>query len=408
MDNLTKRRWVVLIASCIINLCIGSLYAWSVFSKPMAEYLSAQTGGPVENLAYIFTIANAVGPITMISGGFLNKKFGVQKIIMVGGILFGLGMIGSGFAKTSGMLAITYGLGIGFACGLVYGCTVSNSVRFFPDKKGLIGGLAAASYGISSVIVPIIANALINRFGITSSFKILGVAMLILIVGSSFFVISCPDGFVPEGWAPSETGQSAVVNKNYKEMLRDPLFYVMLLMMLCGAFSGMMIISQASGISQNLIGMSAASAAVVVSILALLNTFGRIVSGYMADRLGYPNTLLIAFLVTIVGLGLLVISKEGTTGIFRIGICCVGFGFGSLMGMYPGFTSAQFGPKYHGVNFGIMFIGFALAGYLGPIIMSKIYANSGTYTLAFIVAIGLSVLGIVLDFVFRKMKSNQN
>ena len=133
--DLTKKRWIILLASCLINLCIGSLYAWSVFATPMAAYLSSVTGSEVASLAIIFTIANAVGPITMISGGFINDKIGPKWVIFIGGILFGLGMIVSGFAKSVGMLLLTYGLGVGLGVGMVYGCTVSNSVKFFPDKR---------------------------------------------------------------------------------------------------------------------------------------------------------------------------------------------------------------------------------------------------------------------------------
>ena len=111
--SLTKKRWIILAASCLINLCIGSLYAWSVFATPMAAYLSSVTGSEVAGLAIIFTIANAVGPITMISGGFINDKIGPKWVIFIGGILFGLGMIASSFAKSVGMLLLTYGLGVG-------------------------------------------------------------------------------------------------------------------------------------------------------------------------------------------------------------------------------------------------------------------------------------------------------
>lgn len=139
--NLTKKRWIILVASCLINLCIGSLYAWSVFATPMAEYLTMITGNEVKGLAIIFTIANSVGPVTMISGGAINDKLGPKWVIFIGGLLFGGGMILSGFATSIGMLTMTYGLGVGLGVGMVYGCTVSNSVKFFPDRKGLIGGM---------------------------------------------------------------------------------------------------------------------------------------------------------------------------------------------------------------------------------------------------------------------------
>ena len=405
--SLTKKRWIILAASCLINLCIGSLYAWSVFATPMAAYLSSVTGSEVAGLAIIFTIANAVGPITMISGGFINDKIGPKWVIFIGGILFGLGMIVSGFAKSIGMLLLTYGLGVGLGVGMVYGCTVSNSVKFFPDKRGLVGGIATASYGISSVIIPIVANALIDNFDVTTAFKILGAAMLVIICVSAFFIQTCPKGFKPEGWEPPapKAGAKAPVDKDWKAMLKDPIFYVMILMLCCGAFSGLMVTSQASPVAQNMIGMTAAEAAVAVSVLAMFNTLGRILAGFISDKIGSVNTILGVFLVSALGLGLLFISGEGSVATFYIGICIVGLCFGSIMGIYPGFTASQFGARNNSVNYGIMFIGFAAAGYFGPTIMSSIYASAGAYQAAFLAAMALAAAGAILSFVYRRLSA---
>lgn len=403
--SLTKKRWIILAASCLINLCIGSLYAWSVFATPMAAYLSSVTGIEIASLAIIFTIANAVGPITMISGGFINDKIGPKWVIFIGGILFGLGMIASGFAKSVGMLLLTYGLGVGLGVGMVYGCTVSNSVKFFPDKRGLVGGIATASYGISSVIIPIVANALIDNFDVTMAFKILGAAMLIIICVSAFFIQTCPKDFKPDGWNPPapKAGAKVPVDKDWKAMLKDPIFYVMILMLCCGAFSGLMVTSQASPVAQNMIGMTAAEAAVAVSVLAMFNTLGRILAGFISDKIGSVNTILGVFLVSVLGLGLLFISGEGSVVTFYIGVCIVGLCFGSIMGIYPGFTASQFGARNNSVNYGIIFIGFAAAGYFGPTIMSKIYASAGAYQTAFLAAMALAIAGAVLTFAFRKL-----
>ena len=403
--SLTKKRWIILAASCLINLCIGSLYAWSVFATPMAAYLTSVTGSEIASLAIIFTIANAVGPITMISGGFINDKIGPKWVIFIGGILFGLGMIASGFAKSVGMLLLTYGLGVGLGVGMVYGCTVSNSVKFFPDKRGLVGGIATASYGISSVIIPIVANALIDNFDVTMAFRILGAAMLVIICVSAFFIQTCPKDFKPEGWEPPapKAGAKAPVDKDWKAMLKDPIFYVMILMLCCGAFSGLMVTSQASPVAQNMIGMTAAEAAVAVSVLAMFNTLGRILAGFISDKIGSVNTILGVFIVSVLGLGLLFISGEGSVATFYIGVCIVGLCFGSIMGIYPGFTASQFGGRNNSVNYGIMFIGFAAAGYFGPTIMSKIYASAGAYQTAFLTAMALAIAGAVLTFAFRKL-----
>ena len=210
--DLNKKRWLILIASCLINLCIGSLYAWSVFASPMASYLSALTGNEISSLAIVFTLANAVGPITMIGGGLLIKKIGSKRVIICGGLLFGMGMIATGFVTSEAMLLITYGLGVGLGVGMVYGCTITNTIKFFPDKKGLIGGIATASYGISSVIIPILANWLMNFMDVTSCFKTVGCVMLLIICISSMVIQDCPPDYLPNGYQGNQSQAGKSVN----------------------------------------------------------------------------------------------------------------------------------------------------------------------------------------------------
>lgn len=402
--SLTKKRWIVLAASCLANLCIGSLYAWSVFSGPMAKYLSTVTGSEIKSLAVIFSIANSVGPITMISGGFINDKLGPKWVIFIGGILFGSGMLLSGFAKSVGMLMITYGLGAGLGMGTVYGCTVSNAVKFFPDKRGLAGGIATASYGISSVLVPIVANAMISKLDVTMAFRLLGAAMLAIICISAFFITKCPKDFKPDGWEPpARTAREARSSKDWRSMFKDPVFYVMLMMLCCGAFSGLMVISQASPVAQRMMGMTAAEAAAAVSVLALSNTGGRVFAGFVSDKIGAVNTIRGVFVLAIAGLGALYLCNAGSTTLFYAGFCMVGLSFGSMMGIYPGFTASQFGDRNNSVNYGIMFIGFAVAGLFGPMIMSALYAGTGNDRAAFLVAASLALLGVALTFVWKRI-----
>ncbi|MBQ9007670.1 MAG: OFA family MFS transporter [Atopobiaceae bacterium] len=409
MENreLDSRRWMILAASCLVNLCIGSLYAWSVFVRPMAERLTTTTGQEVTNLAIVFTLANAVGPITMISGGAIVDRIGPKWVIRMGGILFGVGMIASGFATSVAWLLVTYGLGVGLGVGMVYGATVSNAVKFFPDRRGLVGGIATASYGISSVIVPIIANALTSVRGITQSFVIIGAAMLVAILAASIVIEACPQGYAPSSWQASLTTVSApIFDLSWRYMLREPSFWMMISMLLCGAFSGLMITSQASPMAQDMVGMDASSAALVVSTLAVFNTLGRLVAGAASDRLGAVGTIRLVFVSSIAGLVLLSFAGSGHSVPFVAGVCMVGFAFGSIMGIYPGFTASQFGAKNNSVNYGIMFIGFAVAGFFGPTIMTMLYGAFGSYLPAFFTAMVLAIAGLVLTFVFQCQQSH--
>jgi MFS family permease len=251
------------------------------------------------------------------------------------------------------------------------------------------------------VIVPPAANFLIQTFGVTVAFKILGVFILVLISVLAFFITPCPSGFVPEGWKPARTvAAKAEREKNWKAMLLDPAFYLMLLLLCCGAFSGLMVISQASPAAQRMIGMTVTSAATVVSTLALLNTCGRIIAGFLFDKLGIVKILLGIFALSIAGLLALYFSKPGDIPQFYTGIAAVGLAFGSVMGIFPAFTAFQFGSKNNSMNYGIVFTGFAAAGLFGPTIMSSIYSSSGSYRSAFFVAICLAISGIVLSVIY--------
>lgn len=401
-DSLVQRRWLVLAASCLINLCVGSLYAWSVFAVPMAEHLGTLAGHEVTGLAIVFTIANAVGPITMISGGAFNELLGPRKVVLAGGALFAAGMVASGFATNKEMLMLTYGLGVGLGVGMVYGVTVSNSVKFFPDKKGLAGGLATASYGLSSVLVPPIANALMESLGVASAFKVLGIAMLMVIALASTQIMACPEGFMSAAGAPAGGSDPQRANLDWRSMLRTPTFYLMISMLLCGAFAGLMMTSQASPMAQGMVGMSASEAAVVVSALALANAAGRILAGFASDRLGPVASLRISFVCLIAAMLVLYICGQSVVP-FYLGICLVGVCFGATMGIYPGFTAQQFGARHNSVNYGIMFTGFAAAGLFGPQVMSALLVATGAYAPAFLVAGALAVLGLALTFAFARI-----
>ena len=296
----------------------------------------------------------------------------------------------------------TYGILSGLGLGMAYGCTISSCVKYFPDKRGLIGGLTTACYGLSSVILPPVVTVLVGRFGAAASFKIVGVVFVLVICISALFIEPCPVGFVPEGWEPPKAqAAGGIVDKDWKQMLKTPVFYIMIFTLTTGAFSGMMIISQASAVGKEMIGMSAASASLAVSVLALFNAAGRLAAGYLSDRIGRINTLTLACVFSVGGTGLLYFCDTGTIGMFYGGISIVGICFGSFMGVFPGFTADQFGTRNNSVNYGIMFIGFALAGYFGPTIMRSVYYGDGSYRKAFLIACGLSAVGVLLTWTYR-------
>lgn len=388
-----------------MNLCIGSLYTWSVFAAPMAERFNQLNGTMLTaaDLAIVFTVVNAVNPITMIPGGRMNDRFGPRKVVLLGGILFGGGMFLSGYVTQPYMLVITYGLGLGLGMGLVYVCTITNAVKFFPDKRGLVGGIATATYGMSSVLLPPVANELILNYGVENAFKMIGISFFIVIAVGSRMMRPVPVGYVPVGYVPDKN-PSHGINRTWQEMIRDKSFYLMFAIFFCGTFTGLMCIGQAFSMAQNMTGMSVAGATAIVSMLAFFNAFGRIGAGLLSDQIGRVQTFILAFCVSILSMLLLLGPASTETRYFYLAIALVGMSFGTFMGVFPGFTTDQFGDKNNSVNYGIMFTGFALSGITAPLTISRIYLTTESYAAAFRLSVVLGAAGIILCLIFLLRK----
>lgn len=396
--SLDKKRWIILIFSCLINLCIGSMYAWSSLSAPMAQELNA-------NLASVFSTANAVSFIAMILGGLLNDKYGPRWVMFTGGIMFGAGMFASGLAQSVFHLILSYGICLGLGMSLVYGCTISNTIKFFPDKRGMVGGLTTASYGISSVIFAPLADWICGFVGARATFMILGGVFLVVICAGAFLMAKCPAGYLPKGFTPPvKTATGAVPDKTPLQMLKTPIFYVMLIILTCGGTFGLMIISGAKGLALGMTPVTPATATLFVSVLCLFNTAGRLVAGTLSDKLGRINTITAALVLSLLGLAALYLCAiTGSVILFAIGIMVIGVCFGTFMGVFPGFCTDQFGTKNNTVNYGIMWIGFSGAGILGPTVLTAVQEATGGYQGAFAIAFGIALGGLGLSVLYRKL-----
>ena len=311
-----KNRWIVLIASIAINLCIGSAYAWSIFQNPIIELY----GWTTSQVSMAFTINLAIVPIAMIIAGRIQDKIGPKFVSMAGGIIFGAGLILAGEVRSLLSLYATYGLLGGFGIGTVYACTVSNTMKCFPDKKGLAGGLVAAGFGMGSVIFAPIGVKIMALNGVMTTFKVFGILFSILIVAGSFFLNTIEVKKNPQ------KGEVVLISKNDDEKDKTPLemirtfrFYLIWGMYIIGCIGGLMIIGHASPIGQEKIGLTASTAAIAISFLGIANSGGRIVWGMVSDKLGRYNTLFLMFAIN--AICLIILSLASTFVTFLIGIC---------------------------------------------------------------------------------------
>lgn len=278
----TFKRWQVLAASTAILLCTGAVYSFSVFAGP----LSSSTGWSMSEIMLAFAINSAIGPIPMILGGYLVDKGYVKWTIALGALLFASGFYLTGYASSPAMLYLTYGLMAGLGQGFAYSGALSNSLRLFPDKRGLASGILTGGMGFAAVIASPVASSLIQKQDAFFAFRTIGLVYIVVIICAIFFIKAAPSGYQPTGWkAPAQTKQGPA-NKKWKEMLQSPLFYIIISMFFVGAFSGLMIASQASPIGQSMFGLSAGTAALYVSLYSIANSSGRFIWGSLSDKIG--------------------------------------------------------------------------------------------------------------------------
>lgn len=393
----TKNRWSILIAMFIINLCVGSAYAWSVFQKPLINLFKWSTS----ETSLAFSISLFVIPMAMIVGGRIQPTKGPKFLMFVGGIIFSSGIVAAGFTKSLLALYLTYGMMSGFGIGFIYGTGISNAVKWFPDKRGLAAGLVAAGFALGAVINAPIANMLVIKYGVLTTFQYLGLAYLVVTVISAQFVSAPPPGYAPTGWTPAVAGVAgAPIDKDWTEMIRDPLFYVLWVMYTIACVSGLMIIGHASPIGQEVIKLDAVTAAFAVSMMALANTGGRVLWGVSSDRLGQYPTLVAMFILSAVMMAML--NYVSSLVSFILVISVIAACFGGFFAIFPSITADLFGAKNLSMNYGILFTSYGVAAFIGPRLAARVKEiNNGDYSVAFVTASIMCVLAIGLTLFAR-------
>ncbi len=388
-------RWKVLFASTIINMCIGSAYAWSVFQKPLIKMFNWDAS----DVSIAFTLSLIMLPLSMIVAGRIQDKIGPKLVTMSGGIIFSIGIFSTGFINSLPMLYVTYGLLGGIGIGTVYACTIANTVTWFPDKKGLAGGLTAGGFGFGAVIVAPLAANLIANYGVLSAFKYFGVAYLVIILITSQ-LLKAPEKTTAKNIATTEN------DMDYKEMLKKPMFYMLWIIFTFGCVSGLLIIGHASPIGQERIGLTPQVASFAVSFIGLSNTFGRLFWGSVSDKMGRYKTL--SIMLGFSGVMMMLLYFASGFVPFVISICGIALSFGGFLGIFPSITSDLFGSKNLGNNYGIMLTAYGVAAFVGPRLAATAKEISGGYDHAFIIATILNVIGIVFAIVIAKKVSSKS
>ena len=391
MDH-NKKRWMTLIAGIITEVCIGIGYAWSVFQNPLIEKFGWTTSA-VSVAFTLFIFLGAIAPLV----AKLQQYLKVKTIVLIGSFIYGLGLYFTGTVSSVAQLYLTFGLGVGIGTSIVYPLAISYMVRIFPEKKGLISGLMVASYGSGAIVLAPVGAMLISKFGVLMAFKYLGIALFILLAIVSRFICEFKDEEImvkDTGIKGEETGDNLV----WQEMIKKPMFYVAFTALIIGATSGLMILGHASPIVQSMMELTPQKAAFIVGILAASNAFGRLFWGGMSDKLGRFSLLIFLFILST--LSFLSLITSSLIPVFLAAIIMIELCYGGYISLIAPITADSFGTKHLGINYGIMFIAFALGGVIGPRAAAILKeANNGSYQQAFFVGMILCIIGLAFAII---------
>jgi OFA family oxalate/formate antiporter-like MFS transporter len=415
-------RWWVVVGAILVQLSLGAIYAWSVFTP----YLKGTSSDGVTDFGFtatqtqwIFSVCIVVFAIAMIFAGRWQDKAGPRKVALTGGIILGIGYILAKFFGTTFLgQVICIGVIGGAGIGLAYVCPIAASVKWFPDKKGLITGFAVAGFGFGAMIWVKLGGGwghLIDNYGVLNTFLIYGIIFIVSISLGSIVLVNPPEGYKPEGWEPPATTNAAPSGGEDftpSETMKTRQCWMLWLMYAFSATAGLMVIGNIKlfGISSleanNFVGDASAVAGTAMVIFSLLNGLGRITWGTISDKIGRPRSI---FLMTLLQSIMMValVWMGGTMATLYIVAGLIGFNFGGNFSLFPTATADFFGPKNLGTNYAVIFTAYGVSGVVGPLLGGRVFDLTGSYLWAFIPAAALCFIAAMVSLVTKSPHHNK-
>jgi OFA family oxalate/formate antiporter-like MFS transporter len=386
-------RWGIAAAGFLLQIALGAVYAWSVFRIPLAK----QFGWSISEVTLTFTISIFVLGVAAFFGGLWLNRSTPRTVAMAGGFLYGLGVFLASFSNHGlWWLYLSYGVIGGIGLGFGYIVPVAVLVKWFPDRRGLITGIAVGGFGAGALITAPVATRLIQSVGVLTTFAYLGIAFLIVTVVCGYFMKNPPDGWKPAGWTPTATEVSQRAAKDYtlSQALKTWQWWALWLLLFLNTTAGISVISQEAPLFQELARVSAVVAAGMVGIVSIGNAFGRVFLAWVSDIITRRATFFVMFLCQVVLFWILpgLTSVLVLTIVAFVILTCYGGGFGTM----PAFAADYFGSKNVGPIYGLMLTAWGFASAFGPLLIAYMRQTSGTYRGALHVIAGVMAVSMLL------------
>lgn len=398
---MTKKGWLVTAAGLGLNLALGILYAWSMFSKQLTEVVAKGGFGWTRTMATLpYTIAIACFALVMVPAGRLQDKLGPRMVATAGALLCGLGLVVASFGRSDMAWPVFVGFGVlaGTGIGLGYAAATPAAVKWFgPEKKGLITGIVVAGFGLAPVYIAPLSKALLSSRGVGGAFRILGFVFLAVAGLSAQFLNNPKPGYVPAPARPKKNQKAKMpplADANWKQMVRSPRFWSLYLQFACGATAGLMVIGHIAKIVASQSGGAIQAGFLFVALMAVFNATGRVAAGVVSDIIGRVGAMIIVFMVQ--ASVMFFFDQFTTTAGFLFGAALVGFNYGACLSLFPATAADYWGTKNLGLNYGILFTAWGVGGVFGPNLAGMIADATGSYARAYQVAGGLLLFASLL------------
>src|SRR6478752_6227209 len=415
-DRPGGNRWLILVAGVLVQLAIGAVYAWSVFAKAIQSHdafgwSKAQASVPFEVAIGMIFVGSYIG-------GRIQDRRGPRVVALTGGVLYSVGVLLAAFSTASSFWLLVLGYGVlgGFGLGMAYIVPIAMLQKWFPDKPGLITGIAVAGFGFGAVITAPLGQRLIagDPSMPTKAFLPLGIGYLVaVVIGASLFR-NPPAGYVPPGMAAPAAGHGAAVHTKdpipeadftANEALHTPQWYLLTAILTLSVTAGISLISVAAGSASDVAGYSAAAAASLVGILAIFNGGGRILWGWLSDIIGKMPAFM--GILGIQGVCLLLIPHAANAAVFAVLAALVYTCYGGGFGTMPSTAGSFFGVRHVGAIYGLMLIGWSIGGIIGPLLIASLIGEEKAYTLGFTVIGIITLVSLLIPLVTKKPRHRE-
>ncbi|WP_394233885.1 OFA family MFS transporter [Niallia oryzisoli] len=386
MKSTNERRWLIVMGTIIVQIGLGSIYTWSLFNQPLVDLFHWK----LNSVAFTFSITSLALALSTLVAGKLQDKLGLRRLIGIAGIILGAGLIFSSQINSMWMLYALAGVVVGAADGTAYITSLSNLIKWFPEKKGLISGISVGAYGTGSLLFKYINGSLIQTVGVTHAFLYWGMIVLLLVVGGSFLVREAK-------MDQQQTVLKGSSQKDYtvKEMLKTKEAYLLFVIFFTACMSGLFLIGIVKDIGVKMVGLDVATASNAVALVAIFNTSGRIILGALSDKMGRLRVVSGALLVTAAAVTVLSFV-ELTYGLFFACVAAIAFCFGGNITIFPAIVADFFGLKNQSKNYGIIYQGFGIGAISASFIASALGGFIPTFKLIAILSIVSVLIGMMI------------